>query len=150
MPKRKRSLRSQPPAQWRSGYERRLREKLDAAGANYTYEGTTYALVLDVPGHMCSECRSRKIIRPTRYTPDFEFLDTGWIVEAKGKFDAKARKIALAFRAQYPNKRYALLFQRDNWMNKHKTSRYSDWCKKHDIPYAVGNSVPGGFWDVYG
>lgn len=115
------------------------------AGANYTYEGTTYALVLDVPGHMCTDCRSRKIIRPTRYTPDFEFHTTGWIVEAKGKFDAKARKIALAFREQYPDKLYAFLFQRDNWLNKNKTSRYTDWCKKHNIVCAVGNKVPDLF-----
>jgi len=115
------------------------------AGVKYSYEGTTYALVLKVPGHRCAECNSRNIERPTRYTPDFEFHDTGWIVEAKGKFDAKARKIALAFKEQYPDHKYALLFQRDNWLNKHKTSRYSDWCKKHDIMCAVGNKIPDLF-----
>jgi hypothetical protein len=39
---------------------------------------------------------------------------------------------------QHPTLKYALLFQRDNWMTKDKKGRYSDWAIKHGIPYAVG------------
>ena len=136
----KRSMAGVP--QWRSGYERRLREHLDRAEVLYDYEKHVFPITLDVPGHYCDECRSRKIRRVTRYTPDFFIRSTELFVEAKGKFDARARKLALAFTAQYPDKRYAMIFQRDNWLSSKKTQRYSDWCKKHEILYAVGNKIP--------
>ncbi len=59
-------------------------------------------------------------------------------MEAKGKFTPKDRKLALAFREQYPDRLYALLFQRDNYLTKRHVSRYSEWCKDNNIPYAIG------------
>jgi len=124
--------------QWRSGFERRLRADLDKLGVAYSYEAHTYALTLQVPGHYCEDCEGRDIRRVTKYTPDFYIEASSLTVEAKGKFDARARKIALAFVEQYPEKNYALLFQRDNWISGKKKQRYSDWCNKHNIAFAVG------------
>lgn len=139
---KKRTLKSQPPAKWRSGYERRLREDLDSKEVLYTYEEATYRIKLDIVGCYCARCGERDIVRVANYTPDFYFPEKDLTVEAKGKFDAKARKVALAFTSQYPQKDYALLFQRNNWISGKKASRYGDWCDKHGIRWAVGNKIP--------
>jgi len=147
MPKRKRVSKAQAPAQWRSGFERRIREDLDRREITYTYESHQFPVTLDIPGCFCEACGDRRIKRVTRYTPDFYFYHPSdgkpLIVEAKGKFDAKARKLALAFKRQYGYKyEYRLLFQRDNWMTKEKKQRYSDWCATHNILCHVGRTVP--------
>lgn len=129
-------------ANWRSGYERRLREDLDRREAVYFYERDTYKLTLDVPRHYCATCNGRDIKKVVSYTPDFFFPETNMTVEAKGKFDAKARKLALAFQEQYPNHIYAMIFQRDNWLSSKKHQKYSQWCEKAGILWAVGNKVP--------
>jgi hypothetical protein len=132
--------------QWRSGYERRLREDLDRAEVLYYYERDTYKLTLKVPNHFCKGCGGRDILKVISYTPDFYFPETDLTVEAKGKFDAKARKLALAWKEQYPDKRYALIFQRDNWISSKKAQKYSQWAEKADILFAVGNKIPKGWY----
>lgn len=127
---------------WRSQYERKIREWLDAYGVQYEYEKRVYALTVKVPGVKCSACGSKVVYRDTTYTPDFYFPATGVVMEAKGKFDARARKIALAMKEQWPKIDYRILLQRDNWLSGKKKQRYSDWLKKHNIPHAVGKYPP--------
>jgi len=127
---------------WRSQYERKIREWLDAYGVRYKYEGAHYAITVKIPGVKCADCGSKAVYRDTTYTPDFYFRDTGVVMEAKGKFDARARKIALAMQEQHPHIDYRILLQRDNWISGKKKQRYSDWLKKHQIPYAVGKYPP--------
>jgi Phage endonuclease I len=127
---------------WRSQYERKIREWLDARGVPYQYEEKQFILTLKVPGQSCEDCGSKRITRETTYTPDFYFPKTLIIVEAKGKFDARARKVALAMREQYPDYDYRILLQRDNWLTSGKKQRYSDWLTKQNIKYAVGPYPP--------
>ena len=130
-----------PRHEYRSGFERRLRAQLDAKGIPYDYEGRTFDIrVPAAAGHVCRRCAGTKIDRRVRYTPDFIFR--AWIVEAKGKFTARHRRLALAMKEQYPEVRYALLFQRDNWMTSAKKQRYSDWARLNGIPYAIGEEIP--------
>lgn len=127
---------------WRSQYERKIREWLDAYGVRYGYEKRTYELTVKVPGVKCSGCGSKAVYRDTTYTPDFYFPATGVVMEAKGKFDARARKVALAMQEQHPDVDYRILLQRDNWLSGKKKQRYSDWLEKHQIPFAVGKYPP--------
>jgi hypothetical protein len=127
-------------AHHRSGFEAAIRKDLDSRGVKYQYEPTKYALRLDVPNVQCVACFSRRVAKTVRYTPDF-FFPNGSIVEAKGKFTARDRKIALAFVQQYPYK-YRMLFQRDNKLGPKSPTRYSGWCNANGIEYAVGTVVP--------
>jgi hypothetical protein len=119
---------------YRSGFERALAGALRVL---FEYEQESFRLTVAVARHSCRSCGSKEIIRHVSYTPDF-FFKTGWIIEAKGKFTPRDRKLALAFTEQYPTLKYGLCFQRDNRLTKSSKTRYSEWCEKHGIPYSVG------------
>lgn len=110
---------------------------MDAAGVDYEYEPESFPLTLAVPGHQCSDCRSTRITRVSRYTPDFLFKQTGIYVEAKGKFTAKDRKRCLAFADQQGDK-FRMVFMRNNRLTKGSKTYYTDWASKHGIICAVG------------
>jgi hypothetical protein len=128
----------QPHAEWRSGFERTLREKLDAKGIKHKYEPFTVTLELEVPGHKCLDCGSHAVGRTSRYTPDFLLERTGMVVEAKGKFTAKDRKRVLAYHKQFGNDKFALLFMRNNRLTKSSKTTYTTWAESKGIPSAVG------------
>lgn len=129
-------------AHHRSGFEKRIRDELDAAGVAYEYESQTFPLFIPVTGYVCTACgESKWLMRKAKYTPDFFFGKNTLIVEAKGKFTAKDRKIALAFKKYFPQWDYRMVFMRDNWLTKAKKKRYTDWCRDNNIPSAVG-SIP--------
>lgn len=131
------------PVLFRSQYERKIREWLEAQRIPFKYEPQALDIVVaEGPSAYCDSCGSRDILRKTEYTPDFYFPKTGVWMEAKGKFDARARKIALAMQKQWPHMDYRILLQRDNWMTSKKVRRYTDWLEAHQIPYAVGAYPP--------
>jgi len=130
-------------ALWRSGYERKIREWLEIHRYPFVYEGHTLALTIKEPTLVfCAACGSSACYRHSKYTPDFYFPDTGIYMEAKGKFDARARTIAKAMRDQRPDIQYRILLQRDNWLSTRKAQRYSEWLEKNGIKYAVGPYPP--------
>jgi hypothetical protein len=59
-------------------------------------------------------------------------------VEAKGRLDTQARAKAIAFRAEYPDVEYALLFEEDNKISRVSQTRYTGWAEKSGILSAVG------------
>jgi len=121
---------------YRSGFETRLAERLELEGVEFGYESVTYPIKLEAVGHKCLECGSKKIGRDSVFTPDFFFQK--WTIEAKGKFTAKDRKRILALKASGMPKFLGMLFMRDNKLSKKYETRYSDWCRKNGIPYAIG------------
>lgn len=124
-------------ADFRSGFEKRLRGRLDAEGVKYAYEAETFPIQVPVGTTVCPNCGPVRAVKNSRYTPDFFFKS--WIIEAKGKFTAKDRKRFWALRQAHGDKhRFGILFMRDNWMTKRKAQRYTDWCRTNDIPCAVG------------
>jgi hypothetical protein len=78
------------------------------------------------------------VVKTVSYTPDFLFLGRSIVVEAKGRFDAAHRVKAKAFKEQYPDVVYALVFESDNKISTKSKTRYSDWAKKNNIPYKIG------------
>lgn len=112
----------------------------------FQYESRKFHLTLPVVNHKCAGCGSQHIVRRVSYTPDWLLTGKDIVVESKGKFTARDRKIALAMQREYPLEQYVLLFQRDNWISKTKTQKYSDWCRKHGFDFHVGTEFPGRWW----
>lgn len=137
---------SQKPADFRSGYERKLRVFLLTNRIPFQYESRKFVLTLPVVNHRCTSCGSQHVERRVSYTPDWLLTAKDIVVESKGKFTARDRKIALAMQRQYPLEQYKMLFQRDNWISKTKTQRYSDWCRKHEIDFHIGTEFPKEWW----
>lgn len=109
-------------------------ERLDAEGVKYEYEREAYQIVLDQPG-FCRSCGKTSIGRKSRYTPDFFF--PVWVIEAKGKFTSRDRKRVVALLEAEPGMRFGMLFMRDNKLSKSSKTRYSEWCEKRGIPWAI-------------
>lgn len=107
---------------YRSGFESKGAAFLAENGIPFEYE--TYKITYTVP-------EKRKT-----YNPDF-MLPNGIILEYKGKLDRDVReKMALAIE-QNPDLDIRFVFMRDNKIAKNSKTRYSDWCKKRGIRYAI-------------
>lgn len=74
------------------------------------------------------------------YIPDFVIGDI--LVETKGFFKPEDRKKLLAVKKDNPNLDIRIWFQQDNYLTKAKKSRYSDWARKNNFPYHVGDKFP--------
>ena len=117
---RKKVLKGTP---FHSMFEKNLADQLDDAGVKYEYERDVIVWV--------QPAQTRK------YTPDF-FLPNGIIIEAKGKWTIEDRKKMVNVIEQNPDLDIRMLFQFDNKLNKRAKMRYSSWCERRDIPYAIG------------
>lgn len=74
------------------------------------------------------------------YNPDFKIGNL--IIETKGLFNQADRAKHLAVKRQHPELDIRIVFQRDNKINNKSKTRYSDWCKKHDFIYHIGDGIP--------
>lgn len=117
----------------RSAFELSVAGQLDAAKVKYDYESESFEWLDEVSNAKCLDCGKPGYVT-RKYTPDF-FLENGVIIEAKGRFTVKDRKIALAMKEQGRDIR--LVFQFDNKLSRKSTTRYTEWCDKHDIECAV-------------
>lgn len=78
------------------------------------------------------------------YIPDFviERPDgTKLYVEAKGYFDRQAMAKMKAVIEQNPDLEIVFIFYRDNPIRKGSKTRYSDWCTKQGVDFAI-NEIP--------
>lgn len=123
---------------FRSTYECAIGRQLRDAGIEFEYEAQSYPIHLKTSrNYKCGGCGGT-VLRVVNYTPDFFFNDRGFIVEAKGRLDAQARNKAIAFKAEYPDIEYALLFEEDNKISRVSNTRYTGWAEKYGILAAVG------------
>ena len=103
---------------------RRWRRKL---GFEFEYE--TIVLEYEVPA------------RVAKYTPDFPVTNRDgheWYLETKGRFDTDDRKKHKLLKEQRPDLDIRIYFMRDNPIRKGSKTKYSDWCRKLNIPFCVG------------
>lgn len=63
-------------------------------------------------------------------------------IEVKGYFDPAARQKMLYVMESNPDADVRMVFQVDNKLHKLRETRYSDWCKKHNIKYHIGLRLP--------
>lgn len=106
---------------------------MQLAEVEYDYEVESFPWTETLPNAFCPDCGQRAVATRS-YTPDF-FLHNGTIIEAKGRFTTKDRKIALGMKEQGIDVK--LLFQYNNKLSRKSTTRYSEWCEKNGIDYAV-------------
>lgn len=76
-----------------------------------------------------------------KYIPDFIITrrdGTVLYIEAKGWFRSEDRAKMLAVVRDNPSLDIRMLFGKDNLISKGSSTRYSEWCIRHSIPYAIG------------
>lgn len=121
----------------KSNLEKTIGNKLIKRGIGFEYEKESYKWSEYIPRAYCDDCGSNSDCYVDRsYTPDY-FLESGTIIEVKGKFTAKDRKIAAAMKEQHPNLKIAMLFSKDNYLTKQHGKRYSDWCNSKGIEWSL-------------
>ena len=121
----------------RSGFEEQIRDDLNRRGIDYGYE----TLKLKYSDGRCKHCGEPTRIRT--YTPDFILnFRLPLVVEGKGFWSSPDRTKILNVIKDNPSVDLRLLFQRNQFIGKSSKTRYSDWCEKHNIRYAIGNSIP--------
>ena len=108
---------------FRSNYEFQIAQALGAAGMGFEYEPQKLHWV-------------QPEVRRS-YIPDF-VLDNGIIIEVKGKWTLEDRKKMVHVIEQNPKLDIRMLFMRNNTITKNSRTRYSDWCAKRGIKYAIG------------
>jgi len=64
-----------------------------------------------------------------------------FFIEVKGYLRPEDRTKMLAAIEANPGLDLRLLFSKDNVLRKGSKTKYSDWCNKHGIKYAIG-TVP--------
>lgn len=126
-PAQRKGLNFKPPAPYRSWLEADVAHDLELNGVYYKYESET--LFYAEPAKV------------RRYTPDLK-LDNGVIVEVKGRWTAHDRRKMSLVIEQNPDKDIRMLFATDNKISKQSKTRYSDWCERRGIMYAIGKKVP--------
>ncbi|UHX60258.1 endonuclease I [Ralstonia phage vRsoP-WF2] len=113
---------------FRSGLEEKIAADLTSKGAGFTYEELTIPYV--------------KPAKPSKYTPDFDLLKNGIIVESKGRFLTEDRAKHLLVKAQHPDLDIRFVFSNSKAkINKRSPTTYAMWCEKNGFAYA-DKSVP--------
>jgi len=116
-----------PPKPYRSWLEADVAQDLDEQGVPFEYETEK------VIWHEPAKTRS--------YTPDIK-LPNDIIVEVKGRWTAHDRRKMGFVLEQNPDKDIRMLFAVNNKLSRESKTRYSDWCERRGIKYAVGTKVP--------
>lgn len=77
--------------------------------------------------------------RQATYTPDFKLPKQGgfFYVETKGVWDVNDRQKHLLLKDQHPDLDIRLCFLKDGRLYKGSPTRYSAYCEKHGLRYAL-------------
>jgi len=126
---------------YRSKFEASIAKDLRSRKVSFQYESTTIDYELPVVRGVCYECGSNDVRTIRRYTPDFIVNRGKTFIEAKGRLTSRDRNKMVSVKRSHPTVDVRMLFQRDGWVNRKTKQRYSDWCEKHNIAYAIG-TVP--------
>jgi len=121
---------------FKSGFELKISKWLSENRIEWKYEPYKLQYEVEVSGQ-CARCGSTVVFVPHTYTPDFAFRKFPlWELECKGKFTSKDRTKHWNIKKSGHMVRF--VFQRDNKFSKTSKLRYSDWCKRNGIEYAIG------------
>lgn len=113
---------------FRSGFEGKVADHLNAAGVNWEYEQYKYDLLI-----------------PRSYTPDF-VLSNGVVLEVKGYFDAEDRRLIKLFKEQHPSVDIRMVLQKPHQkLTKTGSMTYARWCDKYSVPWCEGPIIPSSW-----
>ena len=110
----------------RSTTESKVFEDLQDRCVPFEYETTTLTYTTPAVEH--------------KYIPDFKIGNI--FVEFKGWFKPEDRVKMLLVTTQHPELDIRMLFMKDCKLYKDSDTKYSDWCNKYGIKYAIGSTVP--------
>ena len=128
---------------FRSKFEKNLASKLKLP---FTYECTKLGYIKKSNRRMvCGDCGSNNVKQWATYLTDFK-LSNGIYIEAKGWFKPADRTKMVSVIQCNPLIDIRMVFQRDGWCTSKKLMKYSQWCDKNGIKYAIG-SIPSS-WEV--
>ena len=135
---------------YRSKFEKMVAAKLNANGIGFKYEVTKFPYK-----------KQQRITRETKelhglepdfkaytyhlYTVDFTIAGYTFHIETKGRWTSDDRAKMIAIKKQHPEADIRIWFQSDNHIYSGASSRYSDICKKNNITYHVGKTMPPWF-----
>lgn len=108
-------------SKYRSKFESNFASTLHKKGVKFGYEKDKYPYI---------QPEKKRV-----YTPDF-VLDSGLIVECKGKLTHEERDKLLWIKAAHPNLPLVILFMRaKNKIRKGSPTSYGDWATKHGFEW---------------
>ena len=108
---------------FRSGLEDKVADELKAGGHAFDYEKLKIEYI--------------KPARKAKYTPDFELLNNGIIVETKGRFLTEDRQKHLLVKDQHPALDIRFVFSNSRTrISKTSKTTYGMWCETHGFQYA--------------
>lgn len=120
----------------RSKFENRIGQDLINRGIPFTYEAKSFKYKIKPYNAKCLACGSTEVYETRSYTPDF-FLYNGVIIEAKGRWTARDRKIMLAVRESNPELDIRMLFMNPKvWLTSAHKKNYGDWCTFKGIKWS--------------
>lgn len=131
--------------QFRSKFEWLIALDLYERKRSWEYEAVVLDYEKKVYKGVCADCGGGNVKSARKYTPDW-LLPNGILVESKGNFTAPNRTLMLEVIEANPDRDIRMLFQQDNFMTRKKVGRYSDWCNKKGIKYAIGR-IPDEWFD---
>ena len=122
---------------FRSGYEKKIYEQAISLGRQLVFEPPDAVVRYNIP------------TRTARYIVDFR-LDSGILVESKGRLTAKDRAKMLLVKADNPGLDIRFLFQRaNNRITKSpKSLTYGEWATKHGFPWSEGTHIPEEWFNI--
>ena len=110
---------------YRSPFEAKLAESMEAAGVSFEYESTKLAYTIPAVNKV--------------YHPDF-LLPNGIIVEAKGEFNASDRKKMMLVKEAFPQRDIRIVFYNSNAkIYPGSKTTYAQWCDAHGYQWAHRN-----------
>ena len=130
--KRTRRRDNPPPEPYRSWFEVEI--ALDALERDIDFKYEEHHIIWIEPA------------KTKKYRPDYFLYKKNGdliIVEAKGRWTAADRNKMCYVTEQNPDLDIRMLFERDNTLSRSPNSkRYSEWCEKKGIKYAIGRKIP--------
>jgi hypothetical protein len=127
------------PYVFKSTLECEIAEQLLANNLKWDYEAVEYSYNYPLAAE-CNDCGSTNIFKRRTYLADFRIFNadgTPRILEGKGKCDRDERKKIKAIINSNQDIDIRMVFQRNNWITKAHCSKYSDWCDKEQIKWAI-------------
>lgn len=122
-------------AGYRSGFEEKLANELDAIGVKYTFEDSVIVYYKPIKNGICSECSGTDIEQVCEYHPDFYLPEFNVYIETKGRFVSSDRRKHELIKKQYPDVDLRILFEYDGKATPNR--RYSEWCEWKGIQYGI-------------
>lgn len=104
---------------YKSGFERTLAASLSGRGIKFGYESKQVPYILE-----------------RTYNPDFELVDYGFFIEAKGLLDRDSKAKMLAVKRQHPELDIRFVFMQADKKIPGSKQTHGEWARKNGFIWA--------------